>query len=156
VERRCAVRDPRLDAERDEDADGLSNWAETRGCMQQGYWNALYPKETPYYLTYEGTKHDDPDTDGDGILDGADDQDHDDVPNVMECSRSLAAGQGEDDPNANPGPILPDGRQLEGWVNPFNPCLPYEYSRSCKRIVTIGAGWAPFSTKPTDSYYIYN
>lgn len=144
------------DSERDEDADGLSNWAETRGCMQQSYWNALYPKEAPYYLTYEGTKLDDPDSDGDGIRDGADDQDHDDIPNVMECSRSLAAGQGRDNPNANPGPALPDGRQWEGWVNPFNPCLPYTYSRSCKRIVTIGSGWAPFTTKAQDAYYIYN
>ena len=144
------------DSERDEDADGLNNWAETRGCMRQLYWNALYPKESPYYLKYEGTKHDDPDSDGDGILDGADDEDHDDVPNVMECSRSLAAGQAEDDPAANPGPALPDGRPWEGWVNPFNPCLPYTRSRSCKQIVTINDGWAPFSTKPADSYYIYN
>src|SRR3712207_7420019 len=59
-------------SERDEDADGLTNWAETRGCMQQSYWTALYKKETKYPLTYPGTRHDDPDTDGDGIRDGAD------------------------------------------------------------------------------------
>jgi hypothetical protein len=146
------------DSERDEDADGLSNWAETRGCMVQGYWNGLYPKESPYYLTYEGTRHDDPDSDGDGILDGADDEDHDDIPNVMECSRSLAANLAEDDPQANPGPVLPNPavRQWEGWVNPFNPCLPYTRSRSCKQIVTINNGWAPFNTKPADAYFIYN
>jgi hypothetical protein len=144
------------DSERDEDADGLSNWAETRGCMRQGYWTGLYKKEAPYPLEYAGTSHDDPDSDGDGTLDGADDEDHDDIPNVMECSRSLAAGQPEDDPNANPGPTLPDGRAWEGWVNPFNPCLPYTRSRSCKQIVTLDEGWAPFNTKPGDSYYIYN
>ena len=38
-----------------------------------------------YYLDYAGTRLDDADTDGDGMRDGADDQDHDDVPNVMEC-----------------------------------------------------------------------
>jgi len=146
------------DSERDEDADGLTNWAETRGCMQQSYWTALYKKEAAYPLTYPGTRHDDPDTDGDGIRDGADDEDHDDIPNVMECSRYLAA--------EDAGPIAMDaldasapnvdGRQREGWVNPFNPCLPYTRSRGCKQIVTIGAGWAPFSTKPADVFFIHN
>jgi hypothetical protein len=146
------------DSERDEDADGLTNWAETRGCMQQAYWTALYKKESEYPLTFPGTRHDDPDTDGDGIFDGADDQDHDDLPNVMECSRYLA---GEDadgiqmDPRDATAPA-PDGRRPEGWVNPFNPCLPYEHSRGCKQIVTIGDGWAPFDTKLADIYYIHN
>ena len=40
-----------------------------------------------YYVNYAGVRLDDEDTDGDGVRDGADDQDHDDVPNVMECSR---------------------------------------------------------------------
>ena len=39
------------DAERDEDADGLTNWAETRGCLGEGktgqsYWTGLYDEET--------------------------------------------------------------------------------------------------------------
>ena len=40
-------------------------------------------------------RHDlvDPDTDGDGVRDGADDQDHDDVPNLMELSRNAASGR---------------------------------------------------------------
>jgi hypothetical protein len=143
------------DSERDEDADGLTNWAETRGCMQQHYWTALYKAEKAYPLTYPGTRHDDADTDGDGVLDGADDQDHDDVPNVMECSRILAADWGEDDPE-DPAATTADGRPAEGWVNPFNPCLPYTASRSCKRIVDIDGGWAPFSTKAEDSYWIYD
>jgi hypothetical protein len=143
------------DSERDEDADGLTNWAETRGCMQQSYWNGLYKKETPYPLTYSGTRHDDPDTDGDGIRDGADDEDHDDIPNVMECSRVLAADSPSVDPldASAPGSLT---RPREGWVNPFNPCLPYTRSRGCKQIVTVGAGWAPFSTKPEHIYFIHN
>ena len=143
------------DAERDEDADGLTNWSETSGCMQPRYWDSLYTKESPYPVKYAGTSHVDGDTDGDGVLDGADDQDHDEIPNVMECSRTLASGvMGWDPPSSN----VPadDGRNLEGWVHPFNPCLPYPASRTCSKIVTIGDGWAPFDTKPTDVYFIRN
>ena len=80
------------DAERDEDADGLSNFDETRGCMNRAQWEVLFGAiETNYPLTYAGTDLDDADSDGDGVLDGADDQDHDDIPNIMECNRVLAA-----------------------------------------------------------------
>jgi IPT/TIG domain len=137
------------DSERDEDADGLTNWAETRGCMTSAYWIAWYDKETPYYITYAGTQLDDADSDGDGIHDGADDQDHDDVPNVMECSRVLASGLPED-----PGTleVPPAGRPWKGFVNPFNPCLPHVKSRTCKRIVPSESAWAPFN--PKDKYYL--
>jgi len=143
------------DSERDEDADGLTNWAETSGCMLPGYWISLYKKEAKYPVAYQGTRHDDPDTDGDGVRDGADDQDHDDVPNLMECSRMLASGvMGLDALDAT-APAA-DGRNLEGWVNPFNPCLPHPYSRTCAKVVTIGDGWAPFSTDPADVYFIHD
>jgi hypothetical protein len=143
------------DSERDEDADGLTNWAETSGCMQPNYWDGLYRKESPYPVKFAGTRHDDPDTDGDGVRDGADDQDHDDVPNLMECSRTLASGvMGWDRLDAsNP---TPDGRNREGWVHPFNPCLPHRYSRTCSRIVTVGNGWAPWNTKPEHVYFIHD
>ncbi len=133
------------DYERDEDADGLPNGWETRGCMTPGYWDALYDKETPYPVKYGAPRLDDPDTDGDGVRDGADDQDNDDVPNVMECSRSMAlAGSTIDpaDPTTLPG---------KGIVNPFNPCLPHVLSRSCNRYPTISKEWAPFN--PDDTYY---
>jgi hypothetical protein len=145
------------DSERDEDGDGLTNWAETRGCLGEGgtgqkYWTSLYKDETKYYLAYQGTALDDPDTDGDGIYDGADDQDHDDVPNVMECSRSLAADLAEDGlPLPSPIPARPQ----TGFVNPFNPCLPHVASRACKRIIPAENAWAPFN--PNDKYYyIFN
>jgi len=137
------------DSERDEDADGLSNWAETRGCMNSGYWAALYDKETPYYQTYAGTRLDDADSDGDGILDGADDQDHDDVPNVMECSRVLASGLPRDPADEDEAPA---GRPWKGFVNPFNSCLPHVKSRTCKRIIPTDNAWAPFN--PKDEYYL--
>lgn len=130
------------DAQRDEDADGLSNWMETRGCMSRAHWDGLYDKETPYPLQYSGTLPTDPDTDGDGIRDGADDQDNDDVPNIMECSRELAYGG---------WPHAPDLPAL-GAVNPFNPCLPHRKSRTCNSYVTIGQEWAPFN--PKDTYYL--
>jgi hypothetical protein len=137
------------DSERDEDADGLTNWSETRGCMNAKYWEALYDKETPYYQGYSGTQLDVADTDGDGIRDGADDQDHDDVPNMMECSRVLASGLPEDPIDEEQGD---PHRPWKGFVNPFNPCLPHVKSRTCKRIVTIGEQWAPFN--PEDEYYL--
>jgi hypothetical protein len=143
------------DSERDEDADGLTNFDETTGCMVPERWDALYKKESPYPVKYAGTSHIDADTDGDGIRDGADDQDHDDVPNLMECSRTLASGVMADDPLDANAPAA-DGRNLEGWVQPFNPCLPHKYSRTCAKIVTVGAGWAPFNTKAADIYFSHD
>jgi hypothetical protein len=137
------------DSERDEDADGLSNWAETRGCMNPKYWEGVYDKETPYYLSYSGTQLDDADTDGDGIRDGADDQDHDDVPNLMECSRVLASGLAADPVDEEQGD---PHRVWKGFVNPFNPCLPHVKSRTCKVIIPVDNAWAPFN--PEDEYYL--
>ena len=48
--------------------------------------------EKPYYVGYPGTNLADGDTDGDGVRDGADDDDHDDIPNLMELSRNDASG----------------------------------------------------------------
>jgi hypothetical protein len=137
------------DSERDEDADGLTNFAETRGCMNREYWAGLYNKETPYYLAYAGTQLDVADTDGDGLRDGADDQDHDDVPNVMECSRTAASGIARDAMDLNQAPA---NRPWKGFVNPFNPCLPHVKSRTCKRIIPFEDAWAPFN--PKDEYYL--
>ena len=81
------------DDERDEDADGLTNYDEATAACTPGYWAACYTKEKPYPIAYAGTDLVDPDTDGDGVRDGADDQDHDDVPNLMELSRNAACGR---------------------------------------------------------------
>ena len=81
------------DDERDEDADGLTNYDEATGRMTPGYWAGCYTKEKPYPIAYAGTDLVDPDSDGDGVRDGADDQDHDDIPNVMELSRNAASGR---------------------------------------------------------------
>jgi hypothetical protein len=112
------------DAERDEDADGLTNEWESTGCMTRGYWDSLYDQETKYYLAYAAVRLDDPDSDGDDVLDGADDQDHDGVPNVMECSRSLALGADHLGDFKDPSTYTPAApwRSWQGFVNPFNPC----------------------------------
>jgi hypothetical protein len=145
------------DDERDEDADGLSNYDETSGPMSSvKWWNGCYA-ETPYPVVYAGTDAANPDTDGDGIRDGADDQDHDDIPNLMELSRVAASGVFDGKGNkecATPDP--PAGAStpyqyhanLYGQVNPFNPCLPAVWSRTCNRHPDMGAPWAPFDQAP--------
>ncbi len=151
------------DGERDEDADGLSNYAEVRGTMRSDYWSGCYKIERPFTITYAGTAANDPDSDGDGVLDGADDQDHDDVPNLMELSRMAASGQDDREggvdckvdnalllPRDLDGDGEPDAQILNhpgsyGRVNPFNPCLPFGDARTCPRFREIGGGgYAPF------------
>jgi hypothetical protein len=63
------------DDERDFDRDGLSNIAEFR-LVQFSEWTGYPGVIRPSYM--------DPDTDGDGVLDGHDDQDHDDLSNLQE------------------------------------------------------------------------
>jgi hypothetical protein len=141
------------DAERDEDGDGLSNFDETTGCMNRPLWDSLYKDEKPYTLSYPGTDFDDGDTDGDGVLDGADDQDHDDIPNIMECSRALAGNTGLD---ARTATVARAGLPSQAWVNPYNPCLPHKRSRTCKQYIEVGPGakeWAPFAVEGADQYY---
>ena len=87
-----------------------------------GWWKGCYPEDGEYPIKYAGTKAFDADSDGDGILDGADDQDFDDIPNIMELSRNMAGDS----------PIQPLRRRRTSdpaipattYVNPFNPCLP--------------------------------
>jgi len=143
------------DRERDEDADGLTNYQETHSCLVSSYWKQLYDQETAYYIPYAGTDFLDPDSDGDGVRDGADDQDHDDVPNVMECSRVDAGGIpdpiGATVVNANNVNF-----HAPAFLNPFNPCLPSPKSRTCKRFVPTGGGaWAPFNTED-EYFFVFN
>jgi hypothetical protein len=64
----------------------------------------------------------------------------------MELSRNLAgdfvvqAPCG--DPDAAPYVPLP----AKALVNPFNPCLPDPYSRTCMRHPVIGSGIPPFDS----------
>ena len=140
------------DDERDEDADGLTNYDESHGRMTDLYWKSCYAEEKPYYIGYQGTDIADADSDGDGVRDGADDQDHDDVPNLAELSRYDVSGywDGESGCKADPdAPKPPDTNHAAdyGRVNPFNPCLPARFSRTCARYFNSDTG-APFDGSP--------
>jgi hypothetical protein len=143
------------DEERDEDADGLTNFDETHGRMLPAYWTSCYSVEKPFHLGYAGTSHVDADSDGDGVRDGADDQDHDDIPNIMELSRNAASGlddteptEGQCSPRKNPALPTPlHHAGTYGRVNPFNPCLPARWSRTCPSHYNETTG-APYDGSP--------
>ena len=98
----------------------LGNWDEFNGPMVPEWWGKRYPSERAYGETYSGPSAVDPDSDGDGIRDGADDQDFDGWSNVAELER---------------GPY---------WVQPFNPCLPDYNSRTCSSYIPFQNPWPPF------------
>jgi hypothetical protein len=125
------------DGERDEDSDMLSNNAELTGFISGvGWWAANFDKEDPFSnVVWSGTNWLDGDTDGDGIFDGMDDQDHDDYWNAEELVRG--AQSYDKDKNAT-------GASTGLWVQPFNPCLPNPDSRTCPDFLPPGGSWAPF------------
>jgi hypothetical protein len=133
------------DDERDEDGDGLVNYHETHGPMTASWWNACYTLEGEYPIQYAGTKAFDADSDGDGILDGADDQDFDDVPNIMELSRNMAGDVAQQAGCGGTG-VYNAAAPATTWVNPFNPCLPDALSRTCQRHPVMNAPYAPFKS----------
>jgi hypothetical protein len=138
------------DDERDEDADGLSNWMEAHGPMLPSWYGSRYTRETVFPIKYAGTRLDDPDSDGDGIRDGADDQDHDDVPNLAELSRNMVTGRPADDKNLSVADAIAQGKSAQpaGRVNPYNPCLPFTEGRTCPSYIPFSGVWAPFDGPP--------
>jgi hypothetical protein len=127
------------DDERDFDGDGLSNVTEFTGRGTQAWWKAIDWKippphgsggnsyVEPWYSRRAFSDPDpvDPDSDGDGILDGVDDQDNDGWTNFVEMQL---------------------GRGQSGYrVHPFNPCLPDPHARTCSRMVLMtGPAWPPY------------
>jgi len=113
------------DDERDADGDGLSNQVESNFRGRIGWWTGAYPLEPPYtaalFYEPEATVAD---TDGDGVLDGADDQDHDGYDNFTEMERS---------------------REQTGLrIQPYNPCLPNPHSPTCSRYHPFTGSWPPW------------
>lgn len=119
------------DDELDADGDGLTNWDEANGRMTALWWKKIYDNEKEYPigggLEWNGTDMLDPDSDGDTIKDGADDQDYDGLSNAFEVHRPsdwfstyVSVGPFAPHPGTNP------------WarVNPYNPCKPV-YSKTC-------------------------
>ena len=151
------------DDERDEDGDGLTNYDETGGPMSSATWwskcyttDGAYPikyaGEKPYPIVYAGTEPDDRDSDGDKVRDGADDQDHDDVPNLMELSRNMAGNMPLQGACGATGSY--PGGPATTWVSPFNPCLPFDYSRTCPVAIPFGGAWAPFD-RTSRTYFVW-
>jgi hypothetical protein len=139
------------DDERDEDADGLTNFDESHGRLLPEYWDGCYSDEGKFGVPYAGTNIVDPDTDGDGVRDGADDQDHDDLSNLAEMSRNAASGHPISGTCGDGGgSYSPDDA---GRVNPFNPCLPDPAARTCSRHPGLTGSSAPFDGS---DYYVLN
>lgn len=139
---------PQTDDLKDVDADGLGNFVEAHGPLSgPEWWDAWitepgvkcgqsYVESTYPGPAYKGTSFTDPDTDGDGILDGIDDQDFDDFWNVEEVVR----GPQSADKDGNPL-VARNGL----WVQPFNPCLPAINARTCPaKLPLTGEIWSPF------------
>jgi hypothetical protein len=116
------------DDERDADGDGLSNIVEWSLGGSQDWWQkADYKDEKPYPLrVFADVSPVDPDSDGDGVLDGADDQDADGYDNYTEMQ------------------LARTGSHL--LVQPFNPCLPNPYALTCSRYGPLdpAQAWPPF------------
>jgi hypothetical protein len=119
------------DGDKDVDNDGLTNWDETHGRMRINWWAARYdgqngPLETPYpdaSRRFGETSFIDPDSDGDGIIDGNDDQDHDGYLNWFEVDRP-ANWESTYTSTQYPWNVAPGHTNPLARVNPYNPCKP--------------------------------
>lgn len=150
------------DGNKDVDGDGLTNFQETTGPMLIKWWELAYdgtngPKETPYpdvTRRYAQPSFVDPDTDGDGILDGNDDQDHDGYPNWFEVSRPADWETTYTSATRWPfGTGVPPHTERLARVNPYNPCKPI-YSDACHNPAPLGyyepsEDWASDTTPAT-------
>jgi hypothetical protein len=120
------------DDERDADGDGLSNVVELHLRGPESWWKDI-AGEPLYSIRHFGEL--DPtvrDTDGNGVADGADDQDSDGYSNIVEMQ--LRRGLG----GAAAG-------QTNLLVSPYNPCMPNPYAQLCSRYIPFGVtAWRPF------------
>jgi len=131
------------DDEKDIDGDGLSNYDEAHGPLSGPDWwlqDAISKNDGTYYIPYVGTNWLDRDSDGDGLPDGADDQDHDGYTNIEEEYGLYIAGPFMSWASANNSVVN---------VHAFNPCMPNTMSPACTRHPVVGqyAPWKP-SARP--------
>jgi hypothetical protein len=131
---------PTTDDVKDVDGDGLSNYTEAHGPMSgPAWWGAWiaddrnkchgeYVESEYPSVKFLGTLFDDADTDGDGVLDGPDDVDHDGWTNAQEG----AAARNVLKPGwcASYVSTVHSGSDRLARVQPFNPCKP-TYSVAC-------------------------
>jgi hypothetical protein len=140
------------DDEKDIDGDGLSNYTEAHGpLMAQKWWNQFVPKAGTFPIDYAGTNWLERDSDGDGVPDGSDDQDHDGYTNIEE---SMPLG----DPTADASvqamsvwhyPVENDNPNVDA----FNPCLPNVMSPACPRHPISGDEYAPYQQGSVPNSY---
>jgi hypothetical protein len=124
------------DDERDADGDGLSNMVEWNMEGRLDWWKGVFKNEKPYKLReFAEPSAADPDSDGDGVVDGADDQDVDGFDNFTEMQLGRYRGTLA--------------------VQPYNPCLPNPWSLTCSRWVPIPEAerWPPFDETYLGDYY---
>ena len=120
------------DDEKDVDGDGLTNFDEAHAWFNPGLWDGVYAAatadllgstppgpEVAYPVKFAQPSYLDADTDGDGVPDGLDDQDHDGTSNLLEQSRVIA--------NLPPTAATLSTNARRRWVQPFNPCLPHNW-----------------------------
>jgi hypothetical protein len=120
--------------------------------MNQKWWATFVPKAGTYPIDYNGTNWLDRDTDGDGIPDGADDQDHDGYTNIEE-STPLADPTADADVQAASVWTWPTAPDQHPNVDAFNPCLPNDMSPTCNRYLGDGT-YAPFADQsPPASFH---
>ena len=146
------------DDERDADRDGLANWLEAeRGPGQAAWWPAYLGQEAIQIKPWKEEAYcgqrpgefaerpfaeldlADSDVDGDGLLDGEDDQDNDDYTNIVELYETEKDLDGNGALGVNPAwcarpeGLVPsmDRGGVDWAVNPYNPCAPDPASRSC-------------------------
>lgn len=139
------------DDEKDLDGDGISNMDEFNNRATPAWWSAwgVANNEKDYLLqgsfqplNFNALTHPvllpwDADTDGDGIIDGNDDEDGDGWRNVQEMRREATYST-----------------EMKAYmVNPFNPCLPDYDSPTCSRYVPMDPSerWAPYQIEPLPS-----
>ncbi len=125
---------PVTDDKKDVDGDGLGNWVEVHGYGQPNWWTVVYANELPYALRpWAGPDWLNPDTDGDGLKDGADDTDHDGYSDAVEMNGERTNGM---------------------WVQPFNPCLPDPSSQTCSIYHPLPeSSWEPFKSGWTETVF---
>ena len=152
-------RDGRLsDDERDEDADGLTNCRrDPRPRARRSYWKALLRKETPYYLAYAGTSSTTPTPTATACATAPTTRTTTTSRTSWSCSRSHGRGAGRRDPlnlaTAAGGPPM----AIEnGFVNPFNPCLPSPTRARATSTRPSGPAGRRSTAARTSTYYVWN
>ena len=124
------------DEERDYDKDGIANIVEASAYAMEP-WTHFPGIERPNFM--------DPDSDGDGVLDGADDQDHDGVSNVDELTQGTWA--------MNPcDPLNLDARACPRWMEPGATPEPPKVLCRSNTLLIHGIRWYEYDVKPFDEY----